>query len=60
MTNFNSSELGENIRVFKRPEVNVVKPHIHECVELVYISEGTGSLYIQERSIEVSRGDFCE
>ncbi|MEL7565219.1 MAG: AraC family transcriptional regulator [Dehalobacterium sp.] len=51
-------EFQENIHIRKRPLVSVVKPHVHKCIELVYICEGTGCLSIQGKSIEVSKGDL--
>jgi AraC-like DNA-binding protein/mannose-6-phosphate isomerase-like protein (cupin superfamily) len=51
-------ELQENIHIFKRPPITTVKPHIHKYIELVYICSGRGYLSIQDKSIQVSRGDL--
>ncbi|WP_434511369.1 helix-turn-helix domain-containing protein [Desulfitobacterium sp. AusDCA] len=52
------TELQECIHICKRPQVTRVKPHIHKCIELVYICDGTGCLSIKDKSMQVFKGDL--
>lgn len=54
----NKMEYKENIHIFKRPKTAFVEPHTHNCIELVYIYDGTGCLSIQDKLIKVARGDL--
>jgi mannose-6-phosphate isomerase-like protein (cupin superfamily) len=60
MENFEriNMELEENIHIFMRPQVTVVEAHVHKCIELVYIYDGTGYLSIKDKVLGVSRGDL--
>lgn len=46
------------IHIFRRPKVGQVAPHIHDCIELVYISSGEGMQMVNGKSRQVTKGEL--
>ncbi|MCG8502421.1 MAG: AraC family transcriptional regulator [Firmicutes bacterium] len=53
-------EPGEKILIFKRKydRSEIVKPHTHDFIEIVYILKGKGVEIINDKSVKVARGDL--
>jgi AraC family transcriptional regulator, L-rhamnose operon transcriptional activator RhaR len=48
----------KRIHIFERPLAMHVLPHVHDCMELVYVSKGSGVQTVNGKSRSVSRGDL--
>ena len=48
----------DKINIFKRENINLVEPHIHNCIEFVYMYGGEGIQMVNGKPRKVTRGDF--
>ena len=49
---------GENIHIFKMCSRKNNKRHTHDCIELVYILQGDGTEWINDKEFSVKKGDL--